>query len=146
AKTSVAGAHKEVERLEAAGLVTSAQTGRSRLVEANRSSPLYSDLHGLLAKTVGPEPSLRTALSQIDGIREAFIYGSWADPAEASPGDIDLLIVGDPDVSELYDAVSIVEAEVERPVNVTIRSTAEWDSGDGPFERSIRSSPRIELI
>jgi predicted nucleotidyltransferase len=146
ASTSMGGTHKEVERLESAGLVRSTTAGRSRLVEANPSSPVYAELRGLLLKTVGPEPLLRSALADVGGIERAYIYGSWADPAERSPADIDLLVIGDPDVGEIYDAASAVEAEIGRPVNVTVRSHAEWAEADGAFERAVRSGPRIDLL
>jgi predicted nucleotidyltransferase len=145
AGTSLGGAHKEVERLQSSGLIRSTTVGRNRLIEADQSSPVYLELRGLLLKTLGPEPLLRSALIDIDGIREAFIYGSWAEPAQRSPADIDVLVVGEPEVGVVYDALSAVEAEVGRPVNVTVRSPAEWDSADGAFERAIRSGPRVDL-
>lgn len=144
--TSLGGAHKEIERLESAGLIRSATVGRSRLVEADPSSPLFQELRGLLVKTLGPEPLLRSVLAEIDGIHEAFIYGSWADPSHASPGDIDVLVVGEPDVGLVYDAVSAVETRVGRPVNAVIRSPEEWDEADRAFERAVKSGPRIVLI
>ena len=144
AGTSV-GAHKEVERLESAGLVRSTSAGRNRLIEANPSSPVYAELRGLLLKTLGPEPLLRTALADVYGIEDAFIYGSLADPAEKAPADIDVLVVGDPDVGEVYDAASTVEAKVGRPVNVTVRSATEWEEGDGSFERAVKTGQRINL-
>lgn len=146
AGTSLGGAHKEVERLEASGLVTSTTVGRNRLIAADETSPVYLELRGLLLKTVGPEPLLRSALADIEGIREAFIFGSWADLAQSSPADIDVLVVGEPDVGKVYDAVSAVEAELGRPVNVTIRSPAEWVNADGVFERGVKSGPRVDLI
>lgn len=145
AGTSLGGAHKEVERLEASGLVKSTTLGRSRLVEPDDSSPVYTEVRGLLVKTLGPASLLRSALSDIDGIREALIYGSWADPAQMKPADLDVLVIGEPDVGEVYDAVSGVEIEVGRPINVTVRSPAEWDQADGAFERAVRSGPRVEL-
>lgn len=145
AGTSMGGTHKEVERLESAGLVRSTTAGRSRLIEADPSSPVFMELRGLLLKTVGPEPLLRSALTDVDGIERAFIYGSWADPAERSPADIDVLVIGQPDVGEVYDAVSAVEADIGRPVNITVRSPAEWADADGAFERAVRSGPRIDL-
>lgn len=145
AGTSLGGTHKEVERLESSGLVKSTTVGRNRLIEANHSSPVYLELRGLLLKTLGPEPLLRSALGQIDGIREAFIYGSWADPTQRSPADIDVLVIGEPEVGLVYDAVLAVEAEIGRPVNVTIRSPAEWDDADGAFEQAVRSGSRIDL-
>lgn len=145
ASTSLGGAHKEVERLESAGLVKSTTVGRNRLIEADPSSPVYLELRGLLRKTLGPEPLLREALADVNGIEDAFIYGSWADPAKESPADIDVLVVGDPDVGEVYDTASAVEAEVGRPVNITVRSPAEWAEADGAFERAVKTGPRIDL-
>lgn len=145
AGTSVAGAHKEVERLEASGLVTSKSSGRSRLVEPNRVSPVYQDLHGLLTKSMGPEPLLRAALSEINGIETAFIFGSWADPHQTAPQDIDLMVIGDPDIGQVYDSVSEVEGEVGRPINVVIRSREEWANAEGAFERAVQRRPKIEL-
>ena len=144
--TSVGGVHKEVERLERAGLVLSKTAGRSRLVEPDRSSPVYLELRGLLTKSMGPEPLLRDALSAIDGIQEAFIFGSWADPDQMAPQDIDLMVIGDPELGQLYDSVSSVEAEVGRPINVVVRSGDEWASADGAFERAVKSRPRTDLI
>ena len=146
AGTSLGGTHKEVERLEASGLVTSTTVGRNRLVAADETSPMYPELRGLLLKTLGPEPLLRSALADIEGIREAFIFGSWADPSTTSPADIDVLVIGDPDIGEVYDAVFAVEAELGRPVNVTVRASAEWDNAEGAFERGVKSGPRIDLI
>lgn len=145
AGTSLGGTHKEVERLESADLVRSTTVGRSRLIEANPSSPVYMELRGLLLKTLGPESLLRAALADVNGIEDAFIYGSWANPAEKSPADIDVLVVGHPDVGEVYDAASVVEGEVGRPVNVTVRSPTEWSEADGAFERAVKSGPRIDL-
>ena len=146
AGTSLGGTHKEVERLESAGLVRSTTRGRNRLIEADPSSPIYRELQGLLRKTLGPEPLLRSALADIDGIEEAFIYGSWADPSRPSPADIDVLVVGDTDVGAVYDSAMDVERVVGRPVNLTIRSPAEWADADGAFERAVKSGPRIELL
>lgn len=142
---SMGGVHKEVERLERSGLVVSKTSGRSRLVEPNRSSPFFTELRSLLTKSMGPEPLLRDALSEIDGIEEAFIFGSWADPDQMAPQDIDLMVIGGPDLGQVYDAVSEVEAEVGRPINVVLRSDDEWDGADGAFERAVRSRPRIPL-
>jgi len=144
--TSLGGAHKEVERLEAAGLVRSETVGRSRLVQADPASALYPELRSLLIKTAGPERLLRAVLADVEGITQAFIYGSWADPTVANPADVDVLVVGDPDVAALYDAASVVEERIGRPVNVVVRSEQEWKAATGAFERSVRDKPRLMLV
>lgn len=146
ASTSLGGAHKEVERLEASGLVTSTKVGRTRLIEPDPMSPVFDELRGLLVKTIGPEPLLRSALADIEGIEDAFIYGSWANPNERNPADIDVLVIGDLNVGAVYDAASTVEAVVGRPVNVTVRSHEEWTNAQGEFEKAVKAAPRVDLI
>jgi hypothetical protein len=92
-------------------LVTSKTSGRSRLVEPDRSSPVYPELRSLLTGRWDQKPLLREALAGIDGIQEAFMFASWADPDQMAPHDIDLMVIGDPDPGQIYNAVSAVEAE-----------------------------------
>jgi hypothetical protein len=39
------------------------------------------------------------------------MFASWADPDQMAPHDIDLMVIGDPDPGQIYNAVSAVEAE-----------------------------------
>jgi predicted nucleotidyltransferase len=85
-------------------------------------------------------------LADLDGIDEAFIFGSWATPGAAAPQDIDLMVIGEPDISRVYEAVSRIESQVGRPINVSVRSKDEWETADGGFERTVKSRPRIALL
>ena len=44
--------HRELTRLVESGLVTVTPVGRQRRYQANRESPLFSELHSLVLKTV----------------------------------------------------------------------------------------------
>lgn len=68
--TSSGGAHKEVERLEQAGLVRSTRVGRTRLVTPNTESPYHAHLRALLLKAFGPTTLLRRSLPRLTGIEE----------------------------------------------------------------------------
>lgn len=147
---SPSGVHKEVTRLERAGLVSSQRLGRARLVSANTESPFFEDLRRLLLKGFGPAPLLRRALSDVAGIDEAFIYGSWATSEttrlERAPRDVDVMILGQPDSDRLHEAVEAVEAQVGREINITIFTRWEWEADDTGFAQTVRSGPRIDLI
>ena len=56
-----------------------------------------------------------------------------------------MLVIGHPDVGEVSDAASAVKADIGRPVNITVRSPAEWAEADDAFERAVKSGPRIDL-
>lgn len=144
--------HREVNRAESAGLVTSRKVGNTRLVRANPSSPYFEGLADVLVKAFGPPGVFAEALADIEGIDEAYIYGSWAAAirgAGSAPGrpieDIDVLVLGSPDRDRLYAALSAAEARLGRPVQVAVRPAGWLRSGEGSFHATVTQRPMEEI-
>jgi hypothetical protein len=145
-----ASVYREVERGEHAGLLTWRKVGNVRLVRANTASPYYQGLSDVLTKAFGPPAVLAGLLADVAGIAAAYIYGSWAanhagQPSKRPVGDIDVLILGDPDRDALYAALSVAEDRLGRPVQATIRDTSWLDSGNGAFHATVTSRPMVQL-
>lgn len=142
--------HHEVERLQAAGVVTSRRVGNVRLVRANRDLPYFDELHALLLKTYGPVAVVSLAVEDVDGIEEAYIFGSWArrylGETGAFPGDIDLLVVGEPDPDAVYEACRLAEDRLRSVVNPTILTTAEWKRPRTGFVKTVKKGPKVALL
>ena len=68
--------HREIDRAQSAGLVTSRKVGNTRLVRANTASPYFAGLADVLVKAFGPPQVLAEALTEVDDINAAYIYGS----------------------------------------------------------------------
>jgi DNA-binding transcriptional ArsR family regulator len=141
---------REIDRLEEAGLVSTRRLGNTRLARARTNNPVYAPLAELLAVAFGPLAVLRGLLADVEGIAHAFIYGSWAaryhEQPGSVPGDIDVLVIGDPDRDRLADVVEEAEKTLRREVNVRRVSTSAWADDDGPFKRTVMSSPIVELV
>jgi DNA-binding transcriptional ArsR family regulator len=142
--------HREIERAERAGLVISRKLGTSRLVRANTDSPYYAGLADVLTKAFGVPVVIAGALSTVDGIDAAYIYGSWAarhagQPGQRPVGDIDVLILGEPDRDQLYSALSSAEEHLGRPIQATIRDPDWLAAGSGPFHDTIISRPMVAV-
>ena len=103
-----------------------------------------------MLRALGPIPLLHGAVTGVNGVERAFVFGSWAAAALGEHGgtvaDIDLLIIGSPDRDEVLDAVLIVERRLGRPVDVTFRTAKEWAAVDDPFLSTVRSRPMVELV
>jgi Fe2+ or Zn2+ uptake regulation protein len=70
---------RELARLEASGLITARRVGNQRHYQANPESPVFNELHSIIAKTVGVADPLRQALKRVaPKITAAFVYGSVA--------------------------------------------------------------------
>ncbi len=76
--TPYSSVHREIDRAEAAGLVGSRKVGNTRLVRANTGSPYFEGLSQVLTRAFGVPSVLASALRPLEGIAEAFVYGSWA--------------------------------------------------------------------
>lgn len=142
--------YREVERAEAAGVVTSRRVGQTRLVRANVESPYYDGLADVLTRAFGVPALLSAALGAVDGIDEAYIFGSWAARhagvrGHRPVGDIDLLVLGNPDRDALYEAVHEAERRLGREVQVTIRAARWLEAGSGSFHDTVASRPMLRL-
>lgn len=145
----VATVSREVARLERFGIVRSARRGRLRLVEADNRLPWFAELRSLLLKTIGPAAVLRDALATVDGVEEAWIFGSWAARYRGDvgppPNDVDLLVIGAPDLDALYAACRRAERELRLEVNPVTRTRGEWEKRDRGFLDEIRRGPRVAV-
>ena len=93
---------------------------------------------------------LAEVLRGVGGITGAYIYGSWAarhqgQAGQRPVGDIDVLILGDPDRDQLYAALSTAEQRLARPVQATIRDRDWLESGSGAFHDTIATRPLLRL-
>jgi DNA-binding transcriptional ArsR family regulator len=142
-------AHREVARLLDAGILSERQVGRTRLIRANGESPLVEPLREILTVATGPVVFLADELARIDGVESAFLYGSFAarmlGDAGPAPHDIDVMVVGQPDVNAVYEACSRIEVAVHRPVNPTILTAAEFAAPSG-FLDDLRTGPAVAVI
>ena len=146
----ISSAHREIERAEAAGIVTSRRIGNVRLVRADTHSPYYRGLADVLVKAFGPPQVLAEVLEDIDGIEAAYIFGSWAarwsgEGAKRPVADIDVLVLGAPDRDRLYAALSVAEERLGRPVEDAIRP-ADWIAeGTDSFHATVVSRPLVPI-
>lgn len=143
-------AHKEIGRLIKGHVLTDRRDGNNRLVTVNRDHPLYAPMDEIIRAAYGPVPVLRELLDSVDGIEEAFVYGSWAARRSGQPGafpaDVDVLLIGDVDVDS---QIQVEEAARERlgvVVNIHRSSAHAWQHRDGnPFLETVASRSMIRL-
>lgn len=120
--------HRQLVHLKAAGLVSVTDLGNQKYYTANPEAPIYPELCAIAAKTVGLAEPIRSALASFRSrIVAAFLYGSMAAGTDRSGSDIDLFVVSDSlEYADLYAALESAERLLDRPINPTLMSLAEW--------------------
>ena len=77
------------------------------------------------------------------------MHGSWAARFHGelgeSPGDVDVLIAGQPDRGAVDAALDGMGGQLGREVNVTYVSPQLWADTDDSFVTTVRSRPLVEL-
>lgn len=143
AGANLATSHREVERFIAMGIVLDRRVGRARVVKANPDYPLLKPLRQILDFGYGPAVVLKAAIAELDGVTEAFIYGSWAarraGQVGAPPRDIDVILIGEPTREAMGALVRFVQPRMALPVNVQRVGGALWTAGSDPFVATIKS-------
>jgi predicted nucleotidyltransferase len=151
AASGTGAAHRLLQKLAAAGLVSVARQGNQKYYQANREAPIFEELHGLVVKTVGLVEPLRVALEPMASrIAAAFVFGSVAKGSDRATSDLDLLVIADDlDYADLYNALQAAEQELARPVNPTVMSRAGWRrkrAEHDTFAARISAQPKLFVI
>jgi DNA-binding transcriptional ArsR family regulator len=140
---------REVARLIQAGLVRDRRQGRMHLVAADQTSPYFPELAGLLLKALGPKEVLSEELAAVPGIREAYIFGSWARRYDGIPGDpprdVDVVIIGEPNVDEIYAACQRTARTIGQEVNPVVLSPREWKQKRSGFLRQLDGGNLVQI-
>lgn len=118
---------KELGRLEREGLFRSEVSGRQKYFQLNREYPLFNEVRRIVAKTLGAAPLLAQALGKIEGIEEAYLYGSFARDLQDAASDVDVLLIGSPDQKTLAEAVRKLEKQLGREINYTVLTRRELE-------------------
>lgn len=141
--------HREVVRLDAAGLIASRTLGRNRLIRANVEHPAATALTQLLEVTFGPRAVIAEEFA-IPGAKQVVIFGSWAaryaGEAGPPPHDIDVLVVGKVDRADLYEAADRAQARLGLEVNPVVRSAKQWQEPADALVAQIKSSAHTMVL
>jgi len=131
---------KELGRLEREGLFRSEVSGRQKYFQLNREYPLFDEVRSIVAKTIGAVPRITQCLKKIEGIGEAYLYGSFASNQQDSASDLDVLVIGNPREEVLAEAMRKLERQLGREINYTVLTRKEFES------RRVRKDAFLENV
>lgn len=142
---------RELEKLTAARIVTTGLSGKRKLYRANRQSPIFSELYGLVMKTVGLAEPLRKALMPYrPKIDFAFVYGSVARGTDNPQSDIDLMIIGkEIAYANIFRALLPAEKTLQRPIHPNVMSVDDWRkrrAQKSAFVTKIAEQPKLFVM
>ncbi len=151
ARGGTGAAHRQLLRLERAGLVRVTRIGNQKHYQANVDSPVFSELRGLIQKTVGLLEPLRMSLAPVSGqILAAFVFGSVARASESATSDIDLLVISDSlGYTDVIEHIRPAEETLAREISVILMMPADWatrSAAEGSFADRVQKSRKLFVV
>ena len=146
---SAGSIRRELLKYQKDNLFNTQKVGNLLYYSLNTKHPLFKELKSIISKTIGIEGGLRKALLSIEGIKIAFIYGSFAAKREKVTSDIDIMIIGNPDTSVLNEKVAELERRLKREINISIYSPEEYERKKllkSGFTIDVINNPKIMLV
>ena len=139
--------HRELGSLEGVGLVSRATAGNQVRFQAERRSPVFPELVTLLKKTVGLVDVLREALeANRSSIEVAAVFGSLARGQERPDSDVDLLVIGDVEFTELVTKLQVAQERLGREINPVLHTRVGFDELVDSKDRFIRRILKEPLL
>lgn len=138
----------ELQKLLKAGLIISRRDGNRLYYQANRNSPVYTDLHNLVLKTSGLATILGDSLRQ-PGIEIAFVFGSIAREEARPESDVDLMVIGTVGLRATIGFLSGVSETLGREINPHVLTREDFiqrQRANDHFIMSVLASPCLFVI
>jgi predicted nucleotidyltransferase len=140
---------KKLKELEQEGILKSQSKGNLKLYTINKSYPLYEEYKRIFLKTVGFEDKVKKVVNEIEGVKEAYIYGSYAKNTMDTHSDIDLLVIGNHSIISLQRKLNKLQQEIGREINVVNMDENEFKKrkkSKDPFIAGILREKHIRVI
>lgn len=146
----VATIKRELDRMLDVGILNMTRIGNQHHYQANQECPIFHELLSIVSKTIGVVNAINQALLPFaDRIVWSFIFGSFASKQEISSSDIDLMIIGEIDFTEMVNALHPIQEKLGREINPKLYREDEWLDllkQKNTFIKDVLAKPRMDVI
>lgn len=148
-KEEINAVRRELERLEKAGILSKESRGNRVYYWVREDYPFFEDILSMVAKTTGLGSEIIENRGKIGKLNIVMFSGRFVRRKEFKEGEVDILVVGDVDLSELASFIRREESKRGREINYTVMSREEYDfrkKRRDPFLQGILSGSRVMII
>ncbi|RJR15603.1 MAG: ArsR family transcriptional regulator [Nitrospiraceae bacterium] len=127
------GVKRELDKLQNMDIVSSEKEGNLKYFKVNANSPLFPELKGLIAKSLGVPGALKSVLKTSD-VKSAFIHGPYVENTNLP--SLDLFVVSDS--NHIRKPLDDIEKRFGRTINLTLMSLTDYKSKKKSGDRYLK--------
>jgi predicted transcriptional regulator with HTH domain len=127
------GVKRELDKLLQMDLVVTEREGNLKYFKVNRNSPLFPELKGLIAKSLGLPGALKSVLKASEA-KSAFIYGPYVNNTNLP--SLDLFVVSDS--NHIRKTLDDIEKRFGREINLTLMNLLDYKSKKKSGDRKLK--------
>ena len=120
---STNGIRLELNRLEEAGMLSSALDGNKKVFRANTKHPLFGEIHQIVMKYVGLDQVIESVVEKLGEVERVYLTGEFAQGRNSQI--IDLIFIGNLDKNYLIELIEKVEKLIGRKIRFLVFTEAE---------------------
>jgi len=138
------GVKRELDKLLEMNLVQTEREGNLKYFNVNKNSPLFPELKGLIAKSLGLPGALKSVLQASDA-KAAFIYGPYVN--DTNLPSLNLFIISDK--KNIKKTIEDVEKRFGREIKYKVMTHQEYKTKKKDGDKNLKkltSSKKIILL
>ncbi|MFZ5424726.1 MAG: hypothetical protein ACOZAO_02895 [Patescibacteria group bacterium] len=124
--TEINAVRRELSRLHKLGLLRKRPSGNRLYYSVNTSSIYFPELLSLIAKEEGLGAAIIKALKELGDLKFAVLSRSFSMGHQSNMLDVDLFVVGNPNMDVLEKLVKEDEADTKREINYSVMGEEEF--------------------
>lgn len=109
---------RKLKDLEAEGILVSKRQGNQRYFGLNKNYPLLRETKKMYERKYGLTDRLKETARNIKGLKEAYIFGSYAEDSLQQESDIDILLIGNHSSIDAKRIILPLQDEIKREINI----------------------------
>lgn len=148
-KEDPANVHKKLLAMKEEGILLDEYQGKERYFFLNKNYPFLKEYKKIILKGFGFEKILREELKKINGINDAYLFGSYVAGKFSEESDIDLLIVGNFDFKKIQKLFLEMQRRLGREINSIELTKKEFNKRlkeKDPLLEDIFSKKNIKIL
>lgn len=137
---------RKLKELEGEGILKSEEQGNLKYFLINKHYPLLRQVKSFYNAKYGIEKKLSASLAVLNGLREAYIFGSYAKNQMSVESDIDILLIGDHSALQAKRIFAKFGDELQRDFNVIDMTEEEFQKRKLSKDEFIENIFRNKII